>query len=223
MKPRELIDTAIVPGGDETLRLFRRGDEFTITLGGNALMSSRTRGSEEALASVTCQRLRSAKPHLLVGGYGMGFTLRAALAALGSEARLTVAELVPQIIEWAKGPMAGLSAGCLDDPRVSVAIDDVAEVMRRARGTFDAILLDVDNGPHGLTLDLNHRLYSGPGLAAARAALGDGDLLAIWSATPDQAFTRRLATAGFEVEEVTVRASGGSKGARHHIWFGRRC
>jgi spermidine synthase len=222
MKPRELIDTAIVPGGDEPLRLFRRGGEFTIMLGGNELMSSRRRGSEEALASLTCQRLRKAKPQLLVGGYGMGFTLRAALAALGKEARLTVAELVPQIIEWARGPMAGLSAGCLDDPRVSVALDDVAEVMRRARGQFDAILLDVDNGPHGLTRGSNDQLYSELGLAAAKAALGDGGLLAIWSAVPDQAFTRRLGAAGFKVEEVAVRASGGSRGARHRIWFGRR-
>jgi spermidine synthase len=213
--PRELIATAQVPGGEE-LRLFKRGDEFTIALGGNELMSSRMSGSEEALATLTCARLRTKAPHLLIGGYGMGFTLRAALAALGPDARVSVAELVPEIIDWARGPMAALTAGCLDDPRVDVMIGDVADAIKAAR--YDAILLDVDNGPDGLSRATNDRLYSRAGLAAAKAALNVGGVLAIWSAAPDARFTRRLTEAGFKVEETPVRARA-NKGARHVIWF----
>ena len=222
MIPRELIDTAIVPGGGKTLRLFRRGGDFMIALERNELMSSRMSGSEEALAVMTCERLRSARPHLLIGGYGMGFTLRAAQAVLGRDARLTVAELVPKVIDWARGPMATLAAGCLDDPRVEVVLDDVAEIVGRARGEYDAILLDVDNGPDGLTRDSNDRLYSVRGLAAARTALKLGGVLAVWSAAPDRAFARRMGEAGFAVEEAGVRARGNSKGRRHVIWFGRK-
>jgi spermidine synthase len=220
--PRELIDTAIVPCGGETLRLFRRGRDFMITLGGTELMSSRMSGSEEALAVMTCERLDSAKPRLLIGGYGMGFTLRAAQAVLGPDARLTVAELVPEIIDWARGPMAKLAAGCLDDPRVEVMLDDVAGVIARARVDYDAILLDVDNGPDGLTRDSNDRLYSTRGLAAAWAAMKPGGLLAVWSAAPDPAFVRRVVEAEFAVDAVGVRARGNGKGARHTIYFGRR-
>ncbi|GAN00381.1 spermidine synthase [alpha proteobacterium U9-1i] len=215
MKPRELLATARIPGGDE-LRLYRRDGDFMITLGGNELMSSRMSGSEEALALMTCERLRTDAPHLLIGGYGMGFTLRAALARLGPNARCTVAELVPEIIDWARGPMADLAAGCLDDPRVEIVIDDVAALVARRR--FDAILLDVDNGPDGLTRAENDRLYSDAGLASAKAALRPGGVLAIWSAGPDRTFSRRLRDAEFKVEEVAVRARSG-KGARHVIWF----
>jgi hypothetical protein len=151
MKARELIGTAQVPGG-EPLRLFRRGDDFMIVLDRNELMNSRMSGSEEALALMTLERLggRVPSPHVLIGGYGMGFTLRAALGALPSTARATVAELVPTIIEWARGPMADLTAGCLDDRRVTIVQSDVAEVIQAGRATYDAILLDVDNGPDGL-------------------------------------------------------------------------
>ncbi len=216
MIPRELLATARVPGGGE-LRLFKRGGDFMIVLGGNELMSSRMSGSEEALALMTCERLRTQAPHLLIGGYGMGFTLRAALARLGRQARITVAELVPEIIDWARGPMTDLAAGCLDDPRVEIVIDDVAAVIARDR--YDAILLDVDNGPDGLTREENDRLYSQKGLAAAKAALKPGGVLAIWSAEPDSAFTRRLRDAGFKVDETPVRARSNGKGARHVIWF----
>jgi spermidine synthase len=219
---RELIDTAPVPGGEE-LRLFRRGDEYIIAIGGNELMSSRMSGSEEALAVMSCERLAStANAHLLIGGYGMGFTLRAALAALGPDAEVTVAELVPAIIGWARGPMATLAAGCLDDPRVDLVIGDVAAVIAEGRGRYDAILLDVDNGPDGLTRAANDGLYSPAGLAAAKAALRPRGTLAIWSAAPDARFARRLAGAGFRVEEVGVRARAGGKGARHIIWFAHR-
>ncbi|MEA1013292.1 spermidine synthase [Sphingosinicella sp. LY1275] len=222
MTPRELIDVAQVPGGEE-LRLFRRGRDFMIVLGRNELMSSRMSGSEEALAVMTCERLGGRKaPHLLIGGYGMGFTLRAALAALGRDAKVTVAELVPEILRWARGPMAELAAGCLDDRRVNLVEDDVAALIEQGEGAYDAILLDVDNGPDGLSREGNDRLYSASGLSAAKAALRPGGILAIWSAAPDAAFARRLAKAGFLVEEVGVRARSNGKGPRHVIWFATR-
>ena len=221
MKPRELIGTAQIPGGNE-LRLFRRGDDFMIVLDRNELMNSRMSGSEEALAVMTCARLGAGiAPHLLVGGYGMGFTLRAALAILTPGARVTVAELVPEIFEWARGPMAALAAGCLDDPRVELVERDVAAVISADPGRYDAILLDVDNGPDGLSRAANDRLYSMAGLALAKAALRPGGILAVWSAGPDAAFSRRLKDSGFVVEEVAVRARSNGKGPRHVIWFAK--
>lgn len=218
---RELVGTAEVPGGDE-LRLYRRGDDFIIAIDRNELMSSRMSGSEEALATMTCDRLRSPdKAHLLIGGYGMGFTLRAALATLGPDAKITVAELVPGIIDWARGPMAELAAACLDDPRVELVLGDVSQAIGMATRRYDAILLDVDNGPDGLTREANEGLYSVGGLARAKAALRPGGILAIWSAAPDARFTRRLAAAGFQVDEVGVRARSNGKGPRHVIWFAR--
>ncbi|WP_404710582.1 spermidine synthase [Sphingomonas sp. MMS24-J13] len=220
MTPRELIDTAQIPGGDE-LRLFRRGGDFMIVLDRNELMNSRMSGSEEALATMACERIAGRPaPHLLIGGYGMGFTLRAALAVLGADARLTVAELVPEIIAWARGPMQALMAGCLDDPRVTVVEGDVAALIAAGRSTYDAILLDVDNGPDGLTRAGNDGLYSARGLAALKAALKPGGIAAIWSAAPDNAFARRMASAGFLIDEVAVRARQNGKGPRHVIWFG---
>lgn len=222
MTPRELIATAQIPGGDE-LRLFRRNGDFIIALDRNELMSSRMSGSEEALATMTCKRLGGrVAPHLLIGGYGMGFTLRAALARLDARARITVAELVPDIIAWARGPMATLAAGCLEDPRVSLCEQDVAMLIDGVEATYDAILLDVDNGPDGLVRLANDRLYTMSGLSLAKAALKPGGVLAIWSAAPDNAFARRLARAGFVVEEVVVKARSNGKGARHVIWFGTK-
>ncbi len=222
MKPRVLIGTAMIPGGDE-LRLFQRGDDFMIVLDRNELMNSRMSGSEEALAVMTGERLGGvANPHLLIGGYGMGFTLRAALAILGPEARITVAELVPEIIDWARGPMTELAAGCLDDSRVTLRLDDVAAVIAGATSHYDAILLDVDNGPDGLSRVANDRIYSMAGLARAKAALKPGGIAAIWSAAPDLQFTRRLKDSGFAVAEVTVRARSNGKGPRHTIWFARK-
>jgi spermidine synthase len=220
MTPRELLDTAPVPGG-APLRLFRHGRDHIIMLDRNELMNTRMSGSEEALATMTIDRLgQRAAPHLLIGGYGMGFTLRAALAKLGSDARVTVAELVPQILDWAKGPMAELTAGCLGDPRVRIEIADVADAIRGGR--YDAILLDVDNGPDGVVRDANDRLYSMAGLDRARAALKPGGILAVWSAGDDVSFTRRLKDSGFHVEEVSVRARSNGKGPRHVIWFATR-
>ena len=219
MIPRELAGVAMIPGGDE-LRLFRRGADFMIVLGRNELMNSRMSGSEEALATLACARLRGRQqPHLLIGGYGMGFTLRAALAALPADARVTVAELVPEIVAWARGPMLELTAGTLEDPRVRIVDGDVAALIAQGSCSYDAILLDVDNGPEGLTREENNGLYSSSGLDAARTALRPGGVLAIWSAAPDASFLRRLKQAGFAFEEVAVRARANGKGPRHVIWL----
>ncbi|MFA7586751.1 MAG: spermidine synthase [Novosphingobium sp.] len=221
MIARELIGTALVPGGEE-LRLYKHDRDFMIVLDRNELMNTRKSGSEEALATMSCARIAGRpQPHLLIGGYGMGFTLRAALATLGADARLTVAEIVPEIIQWARGPMADLAAGCLDDPRVELRLQDVADIIRTEPRTYDAILLDVDNGPDGLTRDANDQLYSPRGLRAAMGALKPGGVLAIWSAARDQVFAARLKKAGFAVDEVSVRARSNGKGATHIIWFAK--
>jgi spermidine synthase len=222
MIPREHIGTALVPGGEE-LRLFRHGRDYIIVLDHNELMNTRMSGSEEALAVMSIDRIGSnPAPHLLIGGYGMGFTLRAALEKLGVDGRVTVAELVPEIIEWAEGPMADLTAGCLDDPRVSLEQTDVADLIDEARGDYDAILLDVDNGPDGLVRSANNRLYSKRGLRAAYGALAPGGVLAVWSAAPDPGFLRKLKDAGFAVDEVRGRARSNGKGAHHIIWFAQK-
>ncbi|WP_066798805.1 hypothetical protein [Sphingomonas soli] len=222
MTPRELIDTAEVPGG-EPLRLFRRGADHMIVLERNELMNSRMSGSEEQLAVMTIERLGArAGLRLLIGGYGMGFTLRAALPMLKKDALVTVAELVPKIIDWATGPMAELTGEALDDPRVDVVIDDVGRVIRESPGGYDGILLDVDNGPDGLTRAGNDGLYSDRGLAQARTALRPGGILAVWSAAPDPRFARRFKDAGYQVDEVGVRARSNGKGPRHVIWFGTK-
>ncbi|MET0270396.1 MAG: hypothetical protein ABW173_08200 [Sphingomonas sp.] len=223
MVPRILLDTAPVPDGDGMLKLYRRGGDWQIMLGGNELMSSRLSGSEEALATLAIEAMPpGARPRLLVGGLGMGFTLRAALRHLGSQARVEVVELVPAVIEWAREPMAELFAGSLDDPRVATTAGDVAAPIAAGRGGYDAILLDVDNGPDGLTRAGNDRLYGPAGLAATRAALRPGGVLAVWSATPDARFRKRLGSAGFAVREEEVRANGGRGGARHVIWIAVR-
>ena len=213
------LGAATLPDGGGELRLKQRGSEFSIMLGSNELMNSRLSGSEEALASLSCERVASRPaPRLLIGGLGMGFTLRAALAALGPAAEFTVAEFVPAVIAWARGPMAGIFGGCLDDPRVTIRESDVALVIRDGLAAWDAILLDVDNGPDGLTRKANDALYDHAGLGHAFSALRPGGVLAVWSAHPDQYFARRLAISGFKVEEVKVRARRNS-GARHVIWL----
>ncbi len=222
MIPLTLIDTADLPDGG-TLRLMHRGADHFILFGRNELMSSRLRGSEEALATLSCEHLAGRpRPRMLIGGLGMGFTLRAALGGLPSTATIVVAELVPEIVAWARGPLAHLFGDSLSDPRVSIEIRDVHACIAEARGGYDAILLDVDNGPDGLIHLANDRLYGKPGLRAAYAALTPGGILAIWSAYPDKAFSDRLHRAGFAVDERKVRATGGRKGAHHIVWLATR-
>ncbi|HEY8605292.1 spermidine synthase [Tsuneonella suprasediminis] len=225
MIPREHISTAQIPGGD-TLELVRHGRDFIVMLGRNELMGTRMQFSEEQLAELTLERLNKAAPRLLVGGYGLGFTLRAALRLMGPQGSVTVAEIVPDILDWARGPMAELTGDSLNDPRAKIELCDVAALIDDAMdGTtprYDAILLDVDNGPDGIVRDGNERLYTRTGIGRARDALAPGGLLAVWSAAPDHKFVRRLKDAGLEVEERTVRARPNNKGPRHTIWFARK-
>jgi spermidine synthase len=214
------IDKTQVPGAEVELRLMRRGTEFSMKLGQNELMNSRLSGSEEALATLSCKRIESVRrPHLLIGGLGMGFTLRAALAVLGKDARITVAELVPAVIAWARGPMAELFGDSLGDSRVEIREGDVADMIRAQASAIDAVLLDVDNGPEALIRKANDVLYTAAGLSSIRRSLRPGGVLAVWSSGPDAAFTKRLRTAGFDVNEVGVRATTKRSGAHHVIWF----
>lgn len=219
MIPWVQLDSAKTPDGAQELRLKQRGAEFSIMLGTNELMNSRLSGSEQALAKLSCDRIAGhSRPKILIGGLGMGFTLRAALTELGPDAGVTVAELVPAVVAWARGPMAELFDGCLDDPRVSVLEADVGHIIRSDKAAWDAVLLDVDNGPEGIVYKSNDALYCAAGLAAARSALKPGGMLAVWSQGPDSGFTRRLKQAGFAVDEVKTRANG-KRGARHVIWI----
>jgi spermidine synthase len=218
--PWLLLDTAQIPNGEGELRLMRRGAEYSIMSGATELMNSRLSGSEKALASMAFQRLGDRRDlQVLIGGLGMGFTLRAALDELGPGARVAVAELVPAVIGWARGPLAELFAGSLTDPRVTLHEADVAELIAPARSRYDAILLDVDNGPGGLNRAANDSLYAVDGLRAARRALAPGGVLAVWSAGPNAEFAKRLHRTGFRVDEVRVRARGAGRGARHVIWI----
>jgi spermidine synthase len=218
MIPWVHLDTAVVPGGGE-LKLMQRGDEFSINAGNITLMNSRMSGSEITLAELACERLRGRRNcRVLIGGYGMGFTLRAALAGLDKDARVIVAELVPAILTWARGPMAKLSGNSFEDPRLAIHMGDVGEAIASGRGNLDAILLDVDNGPDGLSRDSNDRLYNMRGLETARRALRPGGMLLVWSAAPNKVFADRLSRAGFAVEEIKARANKG-RGQRHIIWI----
>ncbi len=220
MIPWVHLDTAQVPDGGGELRLMRRGDEFSIMAGSTSLMTSRRSGSEQTLATLVCDRIKTRpKQRLLIGGLGMGFTLGAALSALGPDARVVVSELVPAVVNWAKGPMAEIFGDSLTDPRASIEEKDVAKIIASASSSFNAILLDVDNGPEGLTRKANDALYDLPGLRAARAALRPRGILAVWSSGPNPRFTQRLRTSGFDVEEVKARANGSRGGAWHTIWI----
>ena len=218
MIPWVHLDSALAPGGDHDLRLLRRGAEFSIRLGHNELMNSRLSGSEKALATLTAEKLAGrTAPRTLIGGLGMGFTLGAALGSLPPDAKVVVAELVPAVVAWARGPMETLTAGCLDDPRVRLVVGDVRAEIGGAPKRFDAILLDVDNGPEGLSRSANDALYDLPGLGAAHAALRPFGVLAVWSQGPDAHFSRRLRQARFAADEIPVRAAGKRGGSRHLI------
>ncbi len=221
MLPRNLLGTARIPDTSLELRLYRSGDVFSIKIPGRGdLMNSRMHGSERELAKLACARLgERARARLLIGGLGMGFTLAAALEALGPDAEVVVAELVPEVVTWNK-TLTGAPAGYpLADPRCTVYVGDVADPIRREPGGFDAILMDVDNGPEALVRSANDWLYGPAGLRATRAALRPRGTLAVWSATADRAFTRTLQQAGFDVREHVARPHRAGKGPRHHIWI----
>ena len=222
MLPWEKLDSAHIPGGAE-LRLMRRGTEFAIKLGSNELMSSRLTATEQALATLACDRIKTRPaPKILIGGLGMGFTLRSALTVLGPQAHIDVAELVPAVIAWARGPMASLFGASLADPRVAIHEADVVDMIRAPRVDYDAILLDVDNGPNGIVRKANDRLYDVNGLAAAHKALTAGGVLAVWSSAADAKFTGRLRKSGFAVTENAMRAKGPQGRAQHFIWVAVR-
>jgi spermidine synthase len=222
MKPWQLLGETRTPEG-QSLVLTRRDGEFVIHADGKSLMSSRMHGSEEALARFGCRHLAAYEaPRVLVGGLGMGFTLRATLDALGPGAQVVVAELVPAVVEWNRGPLGPLAAHPLRDRRVRVAVGDVAALLRASPGAFDAVLLDVDNGPSAFTQPANAGLYDDAGLAAARDALAPGGALAVWSAREDRKFEQRLRWAGFAVEVERVRGRLARGGPRHVLFVARR-
>ena len=215
------IASAAIPGSVETMRLVRYDDAYSIMVGTAELMNDRHRDSERALATVTCTQLEgNPAPKILIGGLGMGFTLRAALDALGPQAEVVVAELMPAVIAWASGPLSHLFAGSLDDPRVTVVEADVNRLIQSGQAQYDAILLDVDNGPKGLTRRENDRLYDGWGLKRAHYALRPGGILAVWSGGPDRRFKKRLRRFGFDVEEHRYPTHPG--GRRHVLWIAVR-
>ncbi|MCM2973286.1 spermidine synthase [Larsenimonas suaedae] len=217
------IDTAAIPGGRGHLRLLQRDDEFSIRIAGKPgeLMNSRLHGSEDALAELACTRVADRAPiRVLVGGLGMGFTLAAALKSLPDHAEVVVAELVPGVVDWNRGPLGSAAGHPINDPRCRILIEDVVTVLEQSPGEFDAIMLDVDNGPEGLTRKDNDRLYNAQGLETIQRALTNDGVVAIWSAGMDPAFSERLKRAGLCVEEHTVRAHRPGKGARHTIWLG---
>lgn len=222
MKRFVLLDTAPIPGTDSALCLFEYGEDFVIKLkdgAGGQLMNTRMHGSEDALARIPCGRI-SARPaaRVLIGGLGMGFTLASALAHLGADAQVLVAELVPGVIEWNRGALGAKAGYPLLDGRTQVLNEDVAAVLQAEPSGFDAIMLDVDNGPEGLTRKANSWLYSAQGLVACARALRPGGVLAVWSASADQAFSARLAKVGLRAEQIQVFAHG-NKGTRHTIWI----
>jgi len=220
MRHWNLLGEAPIPGADQSLNLYQGKDDFFIKIsGGGELMSTRKHGSEDALGSIPCRRLRHPEAaRVLIGGLGMGFTLAAALSVLGPRAEVTVAELIPEVVDWNRGPLGERSGYPLNDPRTRVHVGDVAKLLRGKKACFDVIALDVDNGPEGLTRSTNDWLYSEAGILAAQNALGPAGILAYWSASLDQAFHDRLRRCGFLVEEIMVYAHG-NKGARHTLWL----
>jgi spermidine synthase len=223
LTPWEFLESAKVPGDGGEVCLYRRGEEFSIRVGNRELMNSRVHGSEEAMAELAYARIAGrAGPRVLIGGLGMGFTLAATLRRLAPEGRVVVAELVPAVVGWNRGPLADLAGRPLEDDRVTVHEVDVAQILRETSQAYDAILLDVDNGPEGLARKDNDWLYARPGLEAAHAALRPAGVLAVWSSGPHQVFVQRLRRVGFTVEELRVPARDSSKGRRHTIWLAGR-
>ncbi len=219
MKPFELLAEALSPDGT-AMKLVRRGDEYIILVDGVILMSSRMHGSEEALATLACQRLRTLEqPSVLIGGLGMGFTLRATLELLPQDANVVVVELVPEVVEWNRGSLGPLANHPLNDKRVRVETGDVLVTLSSRHGQFDAVLLDVDNGPAAFTASHNAELYNHRGIAAARAALKKEGVLAIWAAQDDRKFRQRLRDGGFNVQVHRPRGRLKKGGPRHTIFL----
>lgn len=219
MLESELIATARIADGGEFV-LLRRDKEWMVRVGGRTLMSSRMHDSEEALAEHALERVEDPGA-VLVGGLGLGFTLRAVLDRVAEDATVTVAELVPELVAWNHEYLADLHDRALDDPRCDVVVADVLDTIKSSRGVYDVILLDVDNGPVALSKADNQRIYSDAGVRACHAALRPDGVLAVWSAGPSPPFERRLASAGFEVEVMRVRAREGSR-ARHVLFLAKR-
>ncbi len=222
VKPFELLSETVCPDGS-VMKMVRRGEEYIILADGATLMSSRVHGSEEELAELACARLRSLpRACLLIGGLGMGFTLRAALDLIAADAAVVVAELVPAVVEWNRGVLGPLAGDPLKDPRVRVETGDVAGVLSASVGRFDAVLLDVDNGPAAFTASANAGLYDESGIAAARAALKSGGVLAVWAAQDDAKFAERMRRGGFDVQVKRVRDRANKRGARRTIFLGHK-
>lgn len=222
MIPWELIDIAKTPKGGSELHLYRRGGEYSIRADGLELMNSRVSFSEQELARLACERINeSPAPCVLVGGLGMGFTLAAALACLSASAEVIVSERVPEVVKWNRDSFGEFTNHPLRDSRVSVRETDVARLIANGQNVYDAILLDVDNGPSSMPGAGNEGLYQRAGLKRASNALRAGGILGVWSANPDSRFAQRLDAAGFAVEEISVRARGYRKGMKHTIWIGR--
>jgi spermidine synthase len=223
MIPWNLLDSAQVPGGSSEIYLYARGGEFSIRVNGCELMNSRVHGSEDALAEYACARIAGRpSPLILIGGLGMGFTTAAALHRLDCQGRVEVAELVPKVVEWNRKFLGELNGHPLQDQRVTVRESDVALILQSTHQSYDAILLDVDNGPAALTRRENNRLYSEAGIKSCFAALKPAGVLAVWSAAPDVAFAGRLRRAGFALEEIRARGRGSAGGNRHTIWIASR-
>jgi spermidine synthase len=217
MKPQHTIGKASTPDGGEIV-LYERDGAYFIRVNGLELMTSRAHGSEEDLARLALAKVQRKKPRVLVGGLGMGFTLRAVLDAVPISAKIMVAEILPAVVAWNREELAHLAGLPLEDPRVAVVERDVAEIIAAGPSAFDAVLLDVDNGPAALTVAENERLYGPSGLASIRRCLRPGGVLGVWSADPDKAFEKRLAKTGFKVSTATVPARRGGKGPRHTIF-----
>ncbi len=224
MIPWKQLDSTDIPNDGGQLHLYQRDDEFSIRIDNCELMNSRAHGSEEKLAELGCAGLgKTEQPRVLVGGLGMGFTAAAALLHLGVNAHLEVAELLPAVVRWNREYLGHLAGHPLRDQRTLIREIDVAAIIKTSTQLFDAILLDVDNGPDGLTQKENDWLYSIAGLNAAYRALKPGGVLAVWSAGSSAAFTGRLRKAGYRVREEQTRARGKGKGGRHTIWLANRC
>jgi spermidine synthase len=222
VKPFELLGQTRSPDGN-VMKLIRRGDEYIILVDGAILMSSRMHGSEEALATFACQRVRALEqPSVLIGGLGMGFTLRATLDLLPQDATVVVAELVPAVVEWNRGPLGPLARHPLQDKRVRVETEDVIVTLSARPGQFDAVLLDVDNGPSAFTASNNAGLYDKRGIAAARAALKTEGVLAVWAAQDDRKFAQRLRDGRFDVQVQRPRGRLKKGGPRHSIFLSHK-